>query len=168
MSRRKPSRTKSDRQAAFLEALSTGVGVREAAKAAGVGCSTAYEWRKCDMSFADEWEAAYGSGTDVLAQEATRRAVDGVPKPVFYNGKKVGEVREYSDTLLIFLLKARDPRQYCDKARTLAIQWQREEEAAQRGVADPTAHVNALEAIAALERIAATKVAEAETTFFSS
>jgi len=30
-------------------------------------------------------------------------------KPVYYQGEQCGEVREYSDTLLIFILKARDP-----------------------------------------------------------
>ncbi len=35
-----------------------------------------------------------------------RRAVDGVDEPVYQGGKKVGSITRYSDTLLIFLLKA--------------------------------------------------------------
>ena len=41
----------------------------------------------------------------VLEPEAIRRAVEGVEKAVYYQGEPVGTVREYSDTLLIFLLK---------------------------------------------------------------
>jgi hypothetical protein len=42
-----------------------------------------------------------------VAGEAVRRAKDGYIKPVFHQGVKVGEVREYSDVLLMFMLKAR-------------------------------------------------------------
>lgn len=49
-----------------------------------------------------------------MENEARRRAVEGTLRPVFHGGAQVGEVREYSDTLLIFLLKAHDPK-YRDK-----------------------------------------------------
>jgi len=49
---------------------------------------------------------------DALEDEAIRRAHDGTMKPVFHGGKKVGEVREYSDKLLIFLLKGCKPEKY--------------------------------------------------------
>ena len=45
-----------------------------------------------------------------------RRASEGTLKPVFYQGKMCGEIREYSDTLLIFLLKARRPETYRERS----------------------------------------------------
>ena len=48
----------------------------------------------------------------VLEPEAIRRAVEGVEKPVYQGGELVGYVREYSDTLLIFLLKGGKPHKY--------------------------------------------------------
>jgi hypothetical protein len=37
------------------------------------------------------------------------RAVEGVERPVFQRGQQVGTIREYSDRLLMFMLKARRP-----------------------------------------------------------
>ena len=57
-------------------------------------------------------------GTDALEDEAVRRAVEGVIKPVFHQGKRVGTLRVFSDPLLMFLLRARRPERFAD--RTLA------------------------------------------------
>ena len=40
----------------------------------------------------------------------------GVDEPVFYQGAQCGAVRKYSDTLLIFMLKARRPEKYRERA----------------------------------------------------
>jgi hypothetical protein len=74
--------------------------------------SAAYDWKKADHEFEKDWQAAEETGTDALEDEARRRAMDGVDKPVFYKGQRCGYVREYSDTLLIFTLKARRPEKY--------------------------------------------------------
>jgi hypothetical protein len=39
-------------------------------------------------------------------------------KPVFQNGEQVGVIREYSDTLLIFLLKGHRPERFKDRRET--------------------------------------------------
>ncbi|MHC5536960.1 hypothetical protein ACYOEI_01645 [Singulisphaera rosea] len=49
---------------------------------------------------------------DTLESEARRRALDGVEKPVFYRGQKCGAIREYSDALLMFLMKAARPERF--------------------------------------------------------
>jgi hypothetical protein len=41
-----------------------------------------------------------------------RRAVEGVKRPVYRRGVLVGEITEYSDKLLMFLLKRRRPQVY--------------------------------------------------------
>jgi hypothetical protein len=43
--------------------------------------------------------------------------VEGVKKNVYYKGEKIDELREYSDTLLTLLLKARDPEKYKDRVQ---------------------------------------------------
>ena len=45
-----------------------------------------------------------------------RRAREGVDEPVFYQGEHCCNVRRYSDTLLIFMLKARKPDVYRERA----------------------------------------------------
>jgi hypothetical protein len=51
----------------------------------------------------------------VLEDEAVRRAYEGVEKPVCQMGKEVGVIREYSDTMLIFLLKGLRPAKYRER-----------------------------------------------------
>jgi hypothetical protein len=132
----KPSRSHALRKRpAFLEALAAGATVADAVKLAGVGYRTVYTWREKDPAFAADWEAAYQQGGAALAAEAHRRAVDGVDEPIVYQGKVVGHAKRYSDTLLIMLLKARDPETYCDRARLAAVmrRWAKEDSSAGGG-----------------------------------
>lgn len=94
------------RKRVFLKTLAeTGIVSRSAA-AAGWTASTAYSFRKSDAQFKDMWDNAMSFATDSLEFEARRRAQHGVEKPVYQQGKLVGYVREYSDPLLVLLLKA--------------------------------------------------------------
>lgn len=94
---------------AFIEALTTTASVTASCEIAGIARRSAYEWRDADPQFAADWDAALVRGTDALEDEAIRRARLGVDEPVFYQGEECGTVRKYSDTLLIFMLKARRP-----------------------------------------------------------
>ena len=100
------------RETRFLAALSSGQSVAAAAAAAGFGCRTAYDWRRGDAEFAARWDDAVEEGTDRLEDEALRRAVEGFDKPLYYRGTKVGDVRQFSDALLMFLLRGRRPGKY--------------------------------------------------------
>ena len=84
----------------------------KAARAAKIGRSTAYDLRDDDELFAAAWKVARYQSADVLESEAWRRAVTGTLKPVYQGGQLVGKIREYSDTLLIFLLKHADPERF--------------------------------------------------------
>lgn len=98
-----------DWRESFLKALAlTGV-VQSAADAANIGRKTAYRERDKDPEFAKQWDDALESALDTLEKEAWRRAVEGVEEP-----SKFGLIRKYSDTLLIFLLKANRPAKYRD------------------------------------------------------
>lgn len=142
----------------FCAALSDGLTIRQASAEAGVDRATVYRWRKQDAEFAQAWDDALESGTDVLEAEAIHRAVHGVDEPVIYQGQltpiyernpdgsvrlqevdqpdgqggtrkawmpvhavdaegnpKYLTVRKPSDTLLIFMLKARRPEVYRER-----------------------------------------------------
>jgi hypothetical protein len=99
----------------YLEALSvTGI-INYAAAAARVARSTVYYWLGDDPDFARRHEEAITESTERMEQEAWRRATQGVEKPVYYKGEQVGSIREHSDTLLIFMLKARKPETYRER-----------------------------------------------------
>lgn len=74
-----------------------------------------YDARESDPSFADEWDEAVSEYVDSLEQEADRRAYLGVDKPVFYKGDQIATTKEYSDTLMMFRLKALRPYVYRER-----------------------------------------------------
>lgn len=97
----------------FLQGLKDSAGnVTSACAKAAVSRQTPYDWREADKGFAENWDAILEGATEAAEQELFRRAVKGVLKPIYQSGKLVGRVREYSDTCLIFLLKARRPKVY--------------------------------------------------------
>jgi hypothetical protein len=126
------------KKAAFLAAYRQMGVVSYAAKVAGIARETAHRWRREDEAFAEQFAKAHADATDNLEGEALRRAVEGVERPVIHRrqvvmawtdgrGNYVPEgaphavrevpvtIREYSDTLLIFLLKAARPEKYRER-----------------------------------------------------
>ena len=89
--------------------------ITRAATAAQVNWRNHYNWLK-DPSYAHAFTEAQGMAADFLEEEAIRRAVEGVQKPVFYRGEHVDNVKEYSDTLLILMLKGAKPEKYRENA----------------------------------------------------
>lgn len=102
-------------RARFLEALAATCNVSKACRLSRVARNSVYDWRDHDPVFAAQWAEALDRGGEVLEDEAVRRAKDGLRKPVYQGGKLVGHVREYSDTLLIFLLKGAKPNKYGER-----------------------------------------------------
>ena len=123
---------------AFLAAVANTANVLRAAEIAGMDRDNHYLWLKKDPAYAAAFEIAWQRGTDALEAEAVRRAYEGVTKPIFHAGKRAidvvqnpdgslkrdesgkpigipAAVREYSDTLLIFLLKGRNPAVFSDR-----------------------------------------------------
>lgn len=99
----------------FLTALAqTGV-IARACKAAGVSRKHAYETRETNPTFRAAWDDAKEEAGDVMEAEAFRRAVKGTLEPVFYKGEECGEVRKYSDVLLMFLLKGNRPEKFRER-----------------------------------------------------
>lgn len=104
-----------EKEREFLEALASTCSVAKACTIAKITRQRVYEWREEDPDFAIAWERAKQLGADVLEDEAVRRAHQGIGKPIYYKGELVDTVREYSDTLLIFLLKGAKPDIYKDR-----------------------------------------------------
>jgi hypothetical protein len=95
------------RNAAFLEALGKLGVVTAAAKVAGINRQYVYELAKKDPTFAAAMEDALEQSLDLLELSLRRRGQEGVLEPVYYKGKLIGEIRKYSDTAAIFILKGR-------------------------------------------------------------
>jgi hypothetical protein len=126
------------RQDAFLAAFVEHATVTAAAHAAGIARRTHYWWLETDEGYAKRFKDADDQVTEALEAEAKRRAHVGVSEPVFYKGEAVGTIQKYSDTLLIFLLKARRPDVYRERfdhtlagpdGAPLVVRWQTDVEA---------------------------------------
>jgi hypothetical protein len=108
---------------AFLAAFEQTGMVTKACEVADVGRRTVYDRRQRDEDFAIAWHEVEERTTEILEREAFRRAAAGVQRPVLHKGEQVtidGEPlweREFSDTLLIFLLKARRPEIYRENVK---------------------------------------------------
>lgn len=158
------------KQAALLEGLKLGLKLCEARGLAQVSKNVPGEWRKANPKFAAAYDLAIAEGIGTLATEARKRAVEGTRKPVFHGGKVVQwfnpdtnmlepfYVLEKSDTLLMFLLRSRDPETYCDRVRAekFARRW-RAKDGDGKGDAIPMGDV-----VDMLAKVAAAKAATAE------
>lgn len=103
-----------DRKQRWLEAFGQVFTVTTACKLAAVSRATVYRWRREDEDFAVAWADIDAANVEELEVEARRRAVEGVVRPAAIAGERV-DVREYSDQLLMFLLKARRPEVYRER-----------------------------------------------------
>src|ERR1022692_2427202 len=105
-------------QKRFLEAFEVSCSIQKAARWANIHRQTHYDWLRKDATYPARFAEARERATQTLQDEAVRRAVEGVRRPVLYRGKQVYiqgkplfEI-EYSDQLLIRLLEAYNPEKY--------------------------------------------------------
>ena len=101
---------------AFIERLKATGNVTLAAAGAGVTRQHAHRTRNRNRAFRRSWEDALEQAMDLLEGEARRRAT-GIKRDVWYGGEKVGTESVYSDTLVIFLLKAHRPAKFRDNVK---------------------------------------------------
>ena len=104
------------RKPAFLLAYLSTASVTKAAKAAKIDRILHYRWLREDPEYAVDFAAAQNEAAQILEDEAVRRAHQGTRKPIYYQGEKCGVVLEYSDSLLMFLLKAFRPDKYRERS----------------------------------------------------
>lgn len=108
---RRPAAQTAHLKKAFLDDYAQTGNIGGSAQAVGVSRRTVYNWRDKSATFAEALEVAALAGQRELEVEARRRAIEGTVN-------RFGE-KEYSDTLLIFLLKARDPKRYATQRTEL-------------------------------------------------
>jgi len=110
-------------QKAFLAAYAECGNITLAAKMAKIDRTQHYRWLD-NPEYAKMFQDAEEQAVEMLEREARRRAIEGLKKKKFdKNGKPVidpetGEQyveHEYSDSLLIFLLKGARPEKYRDR-----------------------------------------------------
>jgi hypothetical protein len=122
-----------EKDAIFFEEFARSANVSAACILAGYSRTTVYEYRNNDVTFAKNWELADKEATVNLEAEMYRRAVFGVHRsePIMHKGKIVAtrEIDEYSDTLAIFLAKARNPDKYRERIE-VNVNWRQEAKAA--------------------------------------
>jgi len=120
----------SGRQRLMIVALWENRGtVRYACVKAGICHSTHYDWKKENSDYAAALEVVTTALVDLLESEAERRAAQGLVRKKF-TGKgepvmdpETGEQyveREFSDPLLMFLLKGLRPEKYRDNVNMQA------------------------------------------------
>lgn len=80
-------------QGRFLRVLARTCCVAAACRSSGVARRTAYRWRDEDADFRRRWDAAVGRGQERLREEAMERAMIGDERPVWHQGRVVGQVR---------------------------------------------------------------------------
>ena len=114
-----PTRARHDgwtpgRQKAFLVALAECGVVSEACARVGMSPRAAYALRRRPDAdhFRRAWDAALDYAVRRLSDAAFARALNGVTRPVFYQGEQVGERTYYDERLTMFVLRYRDPLRY--------------------------------------------------------
>lgn len=102
--------------------------IRRSSEAAGVDYRQYYQWVKRHPDFVEMFSDAQQAAADMLEDEAVRRAREGVRRPVMYRGKQIELYNpvsrkkeplweiEYSDVLIMFLLRGFRPQKYAPKA----------------------------------------------------
>ena len=114
-----PVRPRSDgwspeKQIDFIEALAESGCVEEACGRVGMSPQSAYALRRRvdAQSFRIAWDTALDYAVRRLSDAAYSRALNGVVRPVFYQGEQIGERRYFDERLTMFLLRYRDPQRY--------------------------------------------------------
>jgi len=108
----------------YIAYLMNGESLQEAALRIQVSTGTISSYRKNFKTFNALVSAAYEDGFALFEREARRRSVDGVRTYVVSGGKVVldpatGEPlteQKYSDSLLMFVMKGRDPGTYRERS----------------------------------------------------
>ena len=103
-----------EKQHDFIAALAESGCVTEACGAVRMSVSSAYRLRaRPDASqFRQAWDIALDYAIRRLSDAAFSRALNGVSRPVFYQGEQIGERRHYDERLTMFLLRYRDSPRY--------------------------------------------------------
>ena len=105
----------------FFTSIANTAHITRACNAARISRATVYCRKSADPEFAQLLEDAMQVGYDNLMEEAQRRAFEGYEKPVYQGGLRVGMIREFSDSLAMFLLKGYKPKTFKDRTENVNV-----------------------------------------------
>lgn len=105
-------------QRRFLAAFEACYSLTQAARWAKVARQTHYDWLRNDPNYPECFAEAEKRGARSLEDEAVRRAHEGLRKAVRYKGRIVGYETEYSDSLLITMLKKSNPEAFRERTES--------------------------------------------------
>jgi len=118
---RRPNAEIRSLKAAFLQAFAHTGAILKTCENIGVSRNTVVGWRETDPDFAQSFVEAEQRVVERLEGEAMRRAVEGIERidRRYWHGELVAEDirRDYSDNLLVALLRARDPGRFRDQSQ---------------------------------------------------
>jgi hypothetical protein len=99
----------------FLDEFRQRGNITAAVRAVGIARVTPYRWCEADKKFAEAFADSAEEAIELMEWEARRRAMGEVQTPVYHNGEVVGHIPRYSDSLLMFLLRAHRPEKYRER-----------------------------------------------------
>lgn len=109
-------------QSVFLSVYKETCSITEACRRCGFGRATIYDWLKNDEGFRGRFDSARELAFAALEDEAVRRAMHGIRRYKFHEGKPIrtqaGEhyyELEFSDRLMEVLLRANRPEKYRER-----------------------------------------------------
>ncbi len=96
-----------DRQRVFIESLTAGASVTQAAARVGMTTASAYRLKRRPGSeaFADAWWHAMKLNVDQLADTILDKCINGIEVPVYHKGEIIGTRRVFSLPTALNLLK---------------------------------------------------------------
>jgi hypothetical protein len=106
------------RKETFLHAYARLGRINAAAEAANIARTDHYNWLLADADYRAQFEALKVQVIGALEDEAYRRAVEGVDKPMTVAGERV-DVKEYDSGLLMFLLRGLKPEVYGNQKQSI-------------------------------------------------
>lgn len=121
---------------ALIAAFSVCGVLTRACEVAGADKQQHFRWMKNDPKYCAAFEEARDAAVDGLELEARRRALEGTKRVVLFKGKPVYVPKDlknpkgpkeiyvehdYSDTLMMFLLKGQRPEKYRENAPKLEV-----------------------------------------------
>ncbi len=107
-----PQKFDLETQKQFLENFSEVGVIKKAVKGLDISVRTVYRAKNCSERFRNAFNLAKKVAVENLEEEMYRRAVEGVERPVFQKGERVGATKHYSDGLLKFLSKTWAPDKF--------------------------------------------------------
>lgn len=104
------------KQRGFLKAYTEELTIAGAIRVTGVDHTAHHYWMRSHGVYKRLFEDLREFVVEALEGEAFRRSYHGVTEAVFYQGEVCGSKTNYSDTLLMFLLRAANPDKYRERS----------------------------------------------------